>query len=361
MLNRMLIAAAATTTLAVGLLAAPGATASPPAATSTSATAATYVAVGIKWKKCRDGFLEQFRADCGFLEVPLDHADPAGATIKLAVSRVRHRGKKDRGAIFTNPGGPGGSGTFMAGLSAFVPGNVARTYDWYGMDPRGVGDSRPALTCDAKFTKVGSRPPYDPKTDAIRDAWLAKTEKYAADCATADAAELLPHVKTTDTVEDFEVLRRTIGADKVTFYGASYGTYIAQVYATLHPDSLDKLLLDGVVDPRTPWYQGNLDQNLAFEKTIQRFFKWAAKGNKIYRLGKTRKQVEKNYYRILKKATKKPKLKVGPDEISDVTLSAGYGAYAWPSTAELLSAAKGGDFRPIKQVFRGDNPTSRGR
>ena len=360
---RILVAGAAIT-LGAALLGAP-ATASPTtvgrAAGASAAAAPAYAASAIDWGRCKDDFLRKAKARCGMLSVPLDHADPTGPTIKLAVSRVKHRGAKYRGVMFTNPGGPGGAGTYLAAYGQFVPGKAARTYDWIGMDPRGIGESKPALTCDKRINKIGTRPPYDPTSDEIRDTWIARTEAYAADCGNADAAALLPHLKTTDTVADFEVLRAVLGAEEVNFYGFSYGTYIAQVYATQHPDRVGKLVLDGVVDPRGIWYAANAAQNSAFEKSIKGFYRWAARGNADYRLGRTAAQVEKTYYRVLRQLARKPIDGVGPAELSDVALGAGYVNFLWPDVAAVISEiATKGTATLARKSYLSDNPVEAG-
>ena len=78
--------------------------------------------------------------------------------------------------MLTNPGGPGGSGLIMPVLAYYVPlaadGSApASTYDWIGFDPRGVGESVPALSCDPSYGDP-VRPPYDPTTPRIERAWL---------------------------------------------------------------------------------------------------------------------------------------------------------------------------------------------
>lgn len=359
-MSTRILVAGATLALGAALLAAP-ATAGPTAAVQTTRPATAFAAKPIDWGKCKDEFLKQAKGQCGMLTVPLDHADPTGPTIRLAVSRVKHRGSKYRGVIFTNPGGPGGAGTYLAAYGQFVPGKVASTYDWIGMDPRGVGESKPALTCDKRINKIGKRPPYDPTTDKILDTWIARTEAYAADCGSSDAAALLPHLKTTDTVADFEVLREALGADKVSFYGFSYGTYIAQVYATLHPDSVDKLVLDGVVDPRGIWYAANAEQNSAFEKSIKGFYRWAARGNADFHLGRTAAKVEKTYYRVLRKLARKPIDGVGAAELSDVALGAGYVNFLWPDVAAAISEiANDGTAELARKSYVSDNAVTDG-
>jgi pimeloyl-ACP methyl ester carboxylesterase len=365
------LAAGATIALSAAILTAPVAAATgtdtraPAAAGTREAAAAGFEAKPITWGRCKAKFLRDAGARCGMLTVPLDHADPGGPTIRLAVSRVKHRGQKYRGVMFTNPGGPGGSGTYLAGIGQFVPGNVGHTYDWVGMDPRGVGDSRPALTCDTRAFKIGTRPrTYDPVDTRTLDAWLEWSESYAADCGTARAAELLPHLTTPDNVADFEILREALRAEKVSFYGFSYGTYIAQVYATLHPDRIDKLVLDGVVDPRDIWYAANVAQDIAFDKAMTRFFRWAARGHAELHLGRTAAAVERTYYRVSRRLARKRVDGVGATELADVMLNPGYATFFYPEAAAALSElANRGTARLARQAYtsinavapRGDN------
>lgn len=360
MSTRILVAGAALT-IGAALLAAPATASATAASSAGQQTAPAFAVSAIDWGRCKDDFLRQAKGECGMLTVPLDHANPTGATIKLAVSRVKHRGAKYRGVIFTNPGGPGGAGTYLAAYGQFVPGKVASSYDWIGMDPRGVGESVPALTCDKRINKIGTRPPYDPTTDKILDTWVSRSEAYAADCGSSAAAALLPFMRTTDTVADFELLRTALGAETVSFYGFSYGTYIAQVYSTLHPERLDKLVLDGVVDPRGIWYDSNANQNDAFEKSIKGFYRWAARGNADFGLGRTAAKVEKTYYRVLRQLARRPINGVGPAELSDVALGAGYVNFLWPDVAAVISEiANQGTAKLARASYLGDNAVTAG-
>src|SRR5262245_50901533 len=65
----------------------------------------------VTWGGCGDETLAEFGAECGFLSVPLDYSRPAGPTVKLALSRVRHTVPDDQyqGIMLVNPGGPGAS------------------------------------------------------------------------------------------------------------------------------------------------------------------------------------------------------------------------------------------------------------
>ncbi|WP_127509552.1 alpha/beta hydrolase [Actinoplanes solisilvae] len=292
----------------------------------------------LAWGTCDDPRLQQLGAECGFVPVPLDYVRPGGAKIEIAVSRIKHTSpEKDyQGVMLTNPGGPGGSGLVYPLLSQFVPDGVGADYDWIGFDPRGVGSSKPALSCDVNYAGY-NRPYYVPETPTLEKTWLDRTKAYARDCDRAGGA-LLDHLKTTDNVADMESIRRALGAKQINFYGFSYGTYLAQVYATQHPDRVRRMVLDGNVDPRRVWYGANLDQEAAFDQNINTYFGWLAQHDATYHLGKTANVVRAKYYTTQQKLRTAPAAgKIGPDEWTDIFTSAGYYVFGWADVATAFS------------------------
>src|SRR5690348_3732362 len=143
------VAGLVVTSLAAG--AANGAVTHPASATVRAEATDSYTPPPITWGRCKDQTLRQHGAQCGFLTVPLDYANPTGTTIKLAVSRIQHTAKRYQGVMLVNPGGPGGSGLVLSILGGFVPGTSHTTYDWIGFDPRGVGASEPSLSCNGRY------------------------------------------------------------------------------------------------------------------------------------------------------------------------------------------------------------------
>ncbi|MFC7493384.1 MULTISPECIES: alpha/beta hydrolase [unclassified Nocardioides] len=323
-------------------------------------TASSFRVEPIVWGRCDDSSLREAKAQCGTLTVPLDHADPTGPTIDLAVARVLHTQEPYRGAVFTNPGGPGSDGTWLAPYGQYVPREVGLTYDWYGIDPRGTGASDPILTCDNEYFGW-DRPDYMPTTSKIMKKWRAKTERYAKDCGKAKARKLLGHVRTTDTATDFDLLRQAIGLEKITIFGFSYGTYLAQVYATLFPGHVQALVMDGVIDPDRVFYRSNLDQDPAFQKSFDAFLAWVGKYPKVYHLGKSRKAVERRYQLLRSDLANEPAGgKVGPDELDDALLNAAYYNGYYPIVADAFAKlANQGKARGIKQLYRGSNPVGK--
>ncbi len=292
----------------------------------------------VKWGPCTSPALAQAKAECGFVTVPLDHAKPKGPTIQLAVSRVKHTvpDKQSQGVMLVNPGGPGGPGLTLSRLGASVPRGVGGAYDWIGFDPRGVGASKPALSCDPDYGGY-ARPDYRPENGAAA-AWLPRVKAYAQACR-AKGGTLLEHMRTEDTVRDMDLIRQALGAKQINFYGFSYGTFLGQVYGTMFPDKVRRMVLDGVVDQRDWWYQANLNQDVAFERNIQAFFDWVAKHDSVYHLGNSGDVVEKRFYDEAAKLRKAPAGgKIGSSEWTDIFLRAGYNAGEWTATAEAFVA-----------------------
>ncbi|MEU4423650.1 alpha/beta hydrolase [Actinoplanes sp. NPDC024001] len=316
----------------------------------------------IAWSPCTDATLKAQGAECGFVSVPMDYGKPGGTKIQLAVSRVKHTvpAAKYQGVILVNPGGPGGPGLGMATLGSHVPKGAGAAYDWIGFDPRGVGTSKPKLTCDSDYQGY-RRPAYVPSTAAIENAWHVRTRAYAAACAKA-GGELLNNLRTEDTVRDIDAIRRALGVEKISFYGFSYGTYLAQVFATHHPQRVHRMVLDGVVDPGRVWYQSNLDQDLAFDRSIKVYFAWLAKHDSVYHLGKTARAVEKLYYQQLTELAAKPAGGIiGPAEWTDIFLQPGYYIFGWEATARAFAAwVSKKDAQPLKKLFDEQHPQTAG-
>ncbi len=314
------------------------ASAAPSSAQSTAGASAAAVPTPppIVWSACTD---IAPTAQCGLLTVPLDYSHPSGAKIQLAVSRVPHTvaANKYQGVMLVNPGGPGGSGLGLSILGQFVPNHVGDAYDWIGFDPRGVGSSIPALSCKPHYFH-NDRPSYIPTSQALVNTWLTMSKSYAAACGAAQPA-LLQHTKTIDSAKDMESIRLALSAPQINYYGFSYGTYLGQVYSTLYPSHVRRMVLDSNVDPRRVWYPANLDQDTAFDRNINIWFGWLAKYDSVYHLGATQKAVHDLWYAQRAALTKNPAGgKLGPDEWTDAFLDAGYYQSTWTDLADTFAA-----------------------
>jgi pimeloyl-ACP methyl ester carboxylesterase len=361
------VAAAVAVVAMVGGIEVPGGA----AASSRPATAAPYTPPPIHWGACTSAnagdsapILQHYGAKCGYVIVPLDYAHPHGRKIKLAISRVLHTTTAPgqyHGVMLVNPGGPGESGLVYSVFQTFVPHNGGAGYDWIGWDPRGVGNSIPELTCDPSFFH-GDRPPYRPINQSIMNAWVSRSMNYAHECTHATGAALFNHVKTVDSVRDMESIRRALGAAKINYYGFSYGTYLGSVYMTLHPHRVGRFILDSTVDPRNVWYRANENQDVAFQRTFDIYFRWLAKYHAVYHVGATHDAVRNLFLNIETRLNRHPANGfLGGDELLDVFTSAAYYVYGWEDIASAYSRfVHTGRAGKLIQMYKQSNPTTPG-
>jgi pimeloyl-ACP methyl ester carboxylesterase len=309
--------------------------------------------------------LQHFGAQCGYVTVPLNYANPTGQKIKLAISRVLHTTSSAnyKGIMLVNPGGPGGAGqVYSVTPQAFgMPEHAGDGYDWIGWDPRGVGESIPSLSCDASFFQA-DRPPYRPTTVEIMNAWVSRSKQYASACTQAPGAALFNHVTTVDSVNDMESIRRALGASTMNFYGFSYGTYLGSVYMTLHPNRVGRFVLDSTVDPRNVWFQANRNQDVAFQTTFDAYFTWLAKFTSVYRVGASHDSVRDQFLNIETELNVHPADGIlGGDELLDVFTSAAYYVYGWEDIASAYSTfVHTGNAHDLIQMYEDANPTTPG-
>jgi len=295
----------------------------------------------LNWQPCT---VSGASMQCASLAVPLDYRHPSGRKITLALSMVPGSAPQDQrqGDLLVNPGGPGGPGRSLAGQVAFgLDQKVASKYNIIGFDPRGVGDSVPALHCDPSFF-AGVRPDYIPANQAAEQALLGRAKAYAAGCEHR-FGWLLPYMTTENSARDMDSIRAALGQQKISYLGYSYGTYLGQVYATLFGNRVRRMVLDSTVDPQGAWYNDNISQDYAFESRIRAFFAWVAAHSATYGLGTTGAQVQQAWYRARNELTAHPVdgpsgPAIGPDEFDDTMLQGGYSNTLWPGLAAALAA-----------------------
>jgi pimeloyl-ACP methyl ester carboxylesterase len=210
--------------------------------------------------------------DCAELEVPLDYAEPDGETITLEVLRVSARDKDRRvGSLVVNPGGPGSSGVdYATNAASYFGSEVQRAFDIVGFDPRGVGRSTP-LDCltDAQLDAlVAADPDPDTAAEVARSDRLVR--RLGQGCVDR-TGELAGHVSTAEAARDIDVLRAALGDADLSYFGASYGTFLGATYAELFPDRVGRMVLDGALDPSLSSLELNLVQAKGFETALRAY------------------------------------------------------------------------------------------
>ncbi|PPL19402.1 alpha/beta hydrolase [Microterricola pindariensis] len=247
----------------------------PPPATSTptgedvDASLAPFYGQTVQWSNCGGGM------QCADVNAPLDWAEPASGSIKLAIVRQNASGDKI-GSLFVNPGGPGASGFDFVkdSVNYATDQRLQERFDVVGFDPRGVGRST-AVTCydaagmDAYLYDVST-------TKRGTDAWIAEMTTSARDFGEACADEtgpLLEHVDTESAARDLDLLRAVLGDSELYYLGYSYGTFLGAVYAELFPGKVGRLVLDGALDPAASNFEVTKVQAVGFENALRAYLK----------------------------------------------------------------------------------------
>ena len=203
----------------------------------------------LHWQACQDETLASYGYECARFTRPLRRAEPDGPQVELAVFRLPATGLAQEriGTLFFNPGGPGQPGGGSATKGMFLPPKVRRAFDFVTWDPRGLGQSRPALThCAVAMPQRPATGPVNWQQVLMqRQRELAERNR---DCI-ARHRDLIPQMGTVEAAHDLDALRRALGDDRLSFWGISYGTVIGSTYAALFPGRVRALVLDGNVDP----------------------------------------------------------------------------------------------------------------
>jgi pimeloyl-ACP methyl ester carboxylesterase len=223
----------------------------------------------LDWSSCGGTAGDLIELECATLPVPLDHGDPDGDMIDIAVARARTSDFDRRiGSLVFNPGGPGGSGIeFLTAAATLVPSEISDRFDLVSFDPRGVGAST-AIDCEADFDDDVTL--LAAGDDTGWDALVADAERRTETC-TADSLLLEPFVGTNNAARDLDALRAALGDDQLSYVGFSYGTRLGATYAELFPDRVRALVLDGAVKPTDDLALIGLEQGPGFDASLESF------------------------------------------------------------------------------------------
>ncbi|MFH9419943.1 alpha/beta hydrolase [Streptomyces sp. NPDC017529] len=312
------------------------------------ATLRPYYDQRLAWGECDIvGF------ECATMRVPLDYDAPSAATdLKLAVSRKKATGPGSRiGSLLVNPGGPGASAIGYLQQYAPQPDAVRARYDMVAVDPRGVARSEP-VTCLSNaqmddYTRIDQTPDSDAEVDRLTSALRG----FAQGCRTRSGARL-GHVSTAESARDMDVLRAALGDEKLTYVGASYGTFLGATYAGLFPSRVGRLVLDGATDPSLSARTMNRDQTAGFDTAFTAFAEDCAKKRDCPLGTGGPEEAGRRLSALFKKLDAHPAPTGGPRPLTESLATSGvtaamYDEGAWPVLRAYLAQAQKGDGRGL--------------
>jgi pimeloyl-ACP methyl ester carboxylesterase len=224
---------------------------------------------------------------CALLEVPLDYSDESVGTVNLGIIKLPGD-TEDAQEVLLNPGGPGGSSIdFVLGGYEAVQAKIGTQYSLVGIDPRGVKNSGPSSDCFEGYPYVARNAflanVYTP-ADITSDYDLRQTHgymnAYGKWCSSVYAVNnTARYAGTVATAQDMlhyiELRAKSKGEPpeeaKLWYYGISYGTILGGTFASLFPDRIGRMTIDGVMDLEDH-FNGGWEKSIVDNDEASRFF-----------------------------------------------------------------------------------------
>jgi pimeloyl-ACP methyl ester carboxylesterase len=228
--------------------------------------ATEYVPEPIEWDQFDD------EVDVATLVVPVDYDDPGGPTFDLFIAKYNALDQENRiGTLLVNPGGPGfGGSDFAFFASQIFDRALLERFDILGWDPRGTGESEPAIDCIDDYDPYFNEIDTTPDSDAERQKLVDTAEAFADECVTRNV-DIIEHIGTNDSARDMDAIRRSLGEETISYFGFSYGSELGGAWATLFPESVRAAVLDGASDPEADALESSLQQARGFESSLTTF------------------------------------------------------------------------------------------
>lgn len=236
------------------------------------------------WTPCFDNFT------CSRLTVPLDYSNTTAGTTSIAYINFPAANATSTVPvqdILINPGGPGGSGVdIVYAFAATLAEYIGPQYNIIGFDPRGVNLSGPSIDCfpgdPAAKTRLAETigRPVNSRDPVSLAQEFAKAGAYGEWCShvlkDGDAKYANTPAVAGDMLNYVEKAAVALGGKaeeaKLWYYGLSYGTALGATFASLFPDRIGRVLLDGVVDSEV-YYRGSWDENIdQTDEAVSSFF-----------------------------------------------------------------------------------------
>ncbi|KAB8211571.1 Alpha/Beta hydrolase protein [Aspergillus parasiticus] len=271
----------------------------------------------IAWGNCEDEGVTA-PAQCGNLTVPLDYTEPdSGKTIQLQLLKVPAIREPKKGTILFNFGGPG----LEARLSLFGQGDILQAltgghYDLIAHDPRGTANTLTAYCSRNVTEQVAARTesrfndfPLPSDTMGIGRQW-AGSGLYAEFCSEGELQENGAYLGTAFTARDLMQIVDAVTDDGLLkYWGFSYGTALGSTVAAMFPDRVDKMILDGVMNPHQYFNSYDTELWAATDEVFSSFFQQCLKTPEQCALAsrnQTAEQLEESIYQLLDDLKREP-------------------------------------------------------
>lgn len=200
-----------------------------------------------------------------YFSVPENWNDPNSNQIKIAVAVLKKTSREvTEDALVFIQGGPGASAIENLGIWLTHP--LREKNDIVLFDIRGTGFSEPRLCPDLgkKFLEILAKNqlPEEDEKQKIAAVLLCKQSLLSRGVAT-DA------YNSFSVAKDLNALKTELGYSRWNVYGASYGTHMAQIYASSYREDIKTLILDSSISDISKYYTQNTSN---YMKSLSKVF-----------------------------------------------------------------------------------------
>ncbi|MEH6911953.1 MAG: alpha/beta fold hydrolase [Oceanicoccus sp.] len=176
-----------------------------------------------------------YGAKCGILTVAENPDSSVGKQISLHIMRLSAVEDRQLPPIFFVAGGPGQASTEIASMIRQQFSSLLKNHDFVFVDQRGTGKSNP-LDCETD--------PFE--TMSLLPLAAAEIANQQMQMCINSYDSNLSFYTTPYAVKDLEQVRLALGYPSINVWGASYGTRVILEYLRQFPNSVHRVVLDGV-------------------------------------------------------------------------------------------------------------------
>lgn len=226
----------------------------------------------VHWHTCQGINDNQYQ--CARLTVPLDYNNPHPGNTWVEIIKYQQADSPKDNILFFQGGGPWVEGTqvlpFMVNLLNLANPELLKHFTLVSFDPRGVGQSQ-NLSCNAPIIK--SLIDINYASVAGMNKALQAYPEMAKECA-GQFNGFQNFMGTKFIAQDFNQIRKALGADKITYLGYSYGTQLGSLYLSKFPQHIRAMVIDSNITPIHDWQYFVTQAAQSHEKTLNAFFQY---------------------------------------------------------------------------------------
>ncbi|KAJ7449248.1 TAP-like protein-domain-containing protein [Mycena latifolia] len=249
----------------------------------------------LKWVDC------YWEAQCARLNAPLNYSEPNGEKAVIAMARypaaVPAGSPLYRGPVFFSGAAIGMDVLSVAFAGSALARIIGPEFDIIGFDVRGMAHSTPRVSLFKTEVEraiwhqtIPLPQELNASADAVARAWARA--QVNGRLAAERAGDYLAHINTDNTARDMLRIVEALGVEKLQYWGMSYGTVLGAVFATLFPDKVGRMVLDGVLDAEDYFDKLRSHNFVNTDRALQSFFDacvaagpkhwWSPKGCAFY-------------------------------------------------------------------------------